>query len=388
MNGKKTGILGLLAVAGAVALAQTAYTFTVNGKGVKLETVERGGRAYVDAEAFAKALGASVTYDKAKRSYVIVSSGQNAIGDVQGTTQLAGGEGALGKSYSLGKGENALNFTLKGAEFSVTRVTVGSYVYAPKAAEKLLVLRYTVQNPQKRDMPLSWSSFKITAVDAKDVNHVFNNYIAREGTSESLGVSLKPAQKIDAYLALTVPADSVIPKLIVERGDSSPVLRYDLRKAKGLPAPYADPADASGAIARAEVPAELGKAYPGKTFDIKLDSVAYSTESFEKRPAGEGKRYLVATFTIKNATAKTASDAPYSYSSFTFELRDADGDKTKFGGYLIKASRDETASGSLKPGEEARFRVFFALPQDLAGKTLYASENDSRAYAFDVSSAK
>lgn len=384
---KRTLVFGLLA-AGAVALAQAAYTFTINGKAARLETVERNGRVFVDAEALAKALGASVTVDRAKRSVVIVSAGQNAQQDVQGTTQLAGGEGAIGKTYSLGKGDYALNFTLKSAEFSVSRVTVGTNVYAPKANEKLLVLRYTVQNPQKRDMNLSYSSFKITAVDAKDVNHVFGNYIAREGSNDSLNVSLKPAQKIDAYLAFDVPAEGVVPKLIVERGDGSPVVRYDLRRAKGLPAPFADPADASGATALQEVPAQVGQFYPGSNFDLKLEAVAYSTEAFEKRPPEQGKRYLVATFTVKNATAKTANEAAYSYSQFTFELRDADGDKEKFGGYLIKASRDEHADGRLKPGEEARFRVYFTLPQDLAGKTLYVKEGDSRTYAFDVSNAK
>lgn len=68
---------------------------------------------------------------------------------VQGTTQLAGDVGVIGKAFTIGKNENAINFTLTSAEFSVSRVTVGEDVYTPKADEKLLVLRYTVHNPQK-----------------------------------------------------------------------------------------------------------------------------------------------------------------------------------------------------------------------------------------------
>lgn len=385
---RKVMAAGLTLSVAAIALAQVAPSFTINGKKVAVPTVINKGRVYADAEALAKAMGSSVTYDKAKQSLVIVS-GRTTSQAVQGTAQLAGGEGVLGKTYSLGKADNAMNFTLRSAEYSVARVTVGTNVYAPKADEKLLILRYTVQNPQKSEMNLAWSTFKITAVDAQDVNHVFDNYVAREGANDRLETRLKPAQKIDAYLAFAVPAQGVIPKLIVERGDGSPVLRYDLRgKVKALPAPFADPADKSGATALEEAPAQIGQAYPLKTFDLKLESVAYSTEPMEKRPPAEGKRFLVATFAIKNATAKTAGEATYGYSNFTFELRDADGDRVKFDDYLLKPSRDERAEGRLKPGEEARFRVFFELPADLAGKTLYAKESDSRTLVYDVSSAK
>jgi Domain of unknown function (DUF4352) len=102
----------------------------------------------------------------------------------------------------------------------------------------------------------------------------------------------------------------------------------------------------------------------------------------------EGKRYLIATFSIKNILGASANPVGFSYSNFKFELRDAEGDKQVFNGYLIKATRDEHADGSLKSGEEYRFRVYFTLPKDLTAKTLAVSEGESRAYAFDVSSAK
>ncbi len=385
---KRYAVIGLLGSLG-LALAQATYTFTINGKPAKLDALEKSGKVYVEAQSFAKALGASVTFDAAKKSFVIVSTNQNAVGDVQGTTQLAGGEGAIGKTYSLGKTDNALNFTMTSLEYSLTPVTMGTSVYAPKANEKLLVLHYTVQNPQKRDVGISYSAFKITAVDAKDVNHVFDNYIARDGTNEKYDASLKPAQKVELYAAFAVPAAGQIPKLIVERNDGSPVVRYDLRgKVKPLIAPFADPADTSGASALAEVPAQTGTFYPGLNLGIKLESVAFSQDKMDAKAPADGKRYLIATFTIRNLTGATANPVSFSYSNFKIELRDAEGDKQVFNGYLIKAARDEHADGSLKPGEEYRFRVYFTLPSDLAAKTLAISEGESRAYVFDISSAK
>lgn len=384
---KRYAVIGLLALVG-LALAQATYTFTINGKPAKLDALEKSGKVYVEAQSFAKALGASVTFDAAKKSFVIVSSGA-APTDVQGTAQLAGGEGAFGKTYSLGKTNNALNYTLTSAEYSIMPITMGTTVYAPKAKEKLLVLHYTVQNPQKSDISVNYSSFKLTAVDAKDVNQEFNNYVAREGTNEIFDAALKPAQKISLYAAFSVPAAGQIPKLIVSRNDGSPVLRFDLRgKVKALVAPFADPTDPSGASALAEVPAQPGTFYPMQNLGVKLETAIFSQDKMDGKQPEDGKRYLIATFSIKNLTGASASAVSFSYSTFKIELRDAEGDKQLFNGYLIKASRDEHADGSLKPGEEYRFRVYFGLPNDLAAKTLAISEGESRVYAFDVSNTR
>ena len=385
--GRSKRLIGLAAL-GLIALAVALPTFVINGKPVSVDTIEKGGKFYVEVGAFAKAIGASVTFDKAKNQYVIVSAGQAAQTEVAGTAQMAGGEGELGKTYTLGKGF-PLNFTLKSAEYLVSRATVGNNVYAPSAEEKLLVLHYTVQNPTKQEQGVSWNSFKFTAVDAKDTNQVFNNYIAREGTSENYAARLKPAQKIDLVAAWEVPAAGVIPKLIVERESGAPVLRYDLRgKVKPLPAPFADAADTSGATALREVPAVVGTYYPLKFFDMKLESVTFTTDPMDKKAPAEGKRYLVATLSIKNATGPTANEVSYSYGTFKFTLKDADGEKEEFNEYLMKATRDERAEGKLKPGEEYKFRIYFQVPSDMAGQTLYAREGDSRSYAFDISSFK
>lgn len=373
---------------GLLVLAAALPTFVINGKTVKVDTLEKGGKYYVEVQSFAKALGVSLTYDRAKNQFVIVSAGQAAQTQVAGTTQLAGGEGELGKTYTLGKGR-PLNFTLRSAEYTVNRVTVGTHVYAPEANEKLLVLHYTVQNPTQQDQNVTWNSFKFTVVDAKDVNHVFDNYVARQGTTENYNVNLKPAQKVDLVAAWSVPASGVMPKLIVERERDAPVLRYDLRgKVKALPAPFADPADPSGATALEEVPAKPGTYYPMQIFDVKLESANFSTEPMEKRVPAEGKRYLVATLSIKNACGPTTREVNFNYGNFKFVLEDADGEKQEFDGYLIKVARDEHADGRLKPGEEYKFRIYFELPQDVAARTLYAAERDSRVYAFDLSQFK
>jgi hypothetical protein len=235
-----------------------------------------------------------------------------------------------------------------------------------------------------------WNSVTFTAVDKKDVNHEYIQAVTREGTSEQVDVSLKPAQKLDVQAAILVPADGVVPKLILQREEGAPVVRYDLRgKVKPLPAPVADPADPSGATVRKAIPAEADVYYPLGAFDVKFESAAYTSEPLQSDGPGDGNRYLTATFRIKNAT-----NAPqrFYWATFAPDLRDADGEKVEYPQSLLKATRNETAEGNVAPGEETRIRFFFVLGEKVAGKTLTLAENagndPSHAYVFDVSAAK
>ena len=302
---------------------------------------------------------------------------------VLGTQQLPGDFGKLGTTYTIGKSD-PINFTLRSAEFSVARVCIGDHVYAPTAEQKLLVLRYTVQNPQKAAQHFYWAGVQFTAVDADDVNHEYIQAIGRDGTSDSVAVDLKPAQKLDLYSIIVVPAKGVVPKLIVTREEGAPVVRYDLRgKTKMLAEPFAAASD--GATALEEVPAPAGTPMPLGAFDARLDSVAYTTSPMNGEMPEDGKRYLAAVVTLKNMTTV---EQHYYWATFKAELRDADGERVEYNQTMLKASRDEKSEGYVKPGEEIRVRFYFSLPADLAGKMLYLSEGEGRIFAFDVSGAK
>ncbi len=308
---------------------------------------------------------------------------------VQGTTQLAGDVGVIGKTFTLGKGSDAINFTLTGAEFSAARVTIGEDVYLPKANEKLLILRYTVHNPQKEDLRYFYRTLQFTVVDAKNVNHANENYVGRDGTTNRLDITLKPAQKVGAYAVIAVPATGPVPKLIVNVEDDKQVLRYDLRgKVKALAAPIADPSDALKVTALQAVPMKVGVYGPLGYFNLKLDSVALSTAPINGRELEKGERNLVAVFTARNGAAKTAEARPIFSRTFLFTLRDVDGEVTEYDDGPLKVSRDESASSTLKPGEETRFRVYFRLPANVKGQSISVIEEESRALVFDVSGAR
>jgi hypothetical protein len=309
---------------------------------------------------------------------------------VLGTTQLPGDFGKLGTTYTIGKRE-PVNFTLRSAEYSVTPFTAGNNTWVPKADQKLLVLRYTIHNPLPQEQGYTWSSINFTAVDAKDTNHNFIQCVVREGENQPLSIRLKPAQKIDVVAALMVPAEGVVPKLIVEREKGAPVIRFDLRgKAAALPAPIADTADASGATARQEVPIPPNTFAPIGVFDARLDSVAYTSDPLITKEPGKGNRFVTAIFTLKNRAATPHS---YHWGNFLATLRDADGEKVPYTQAILKATRDERITGQLAPGEEVRIRFFFPVPEKVEGKSVQLSEGKlvdarlARVFAFDLSTA-
>ncbi|WP_019587628.1 DUF4352 domain-containing protein [Deinococcus apachensis] len=304
---------------------------------------------------------------------------------VQGTRQLDGQNAKVGQTFTLGKG-SPLNFTLKSAEYSTRRVVIGGNVYYPKADEKLLILHYTVQNPQKTAARYYWADLKFTAVDAQDRNHEFIEAVAREGTTDKLEVNLKPAQKVDVMTVIVVPAAGPVPKLIVQRESGTPVLRYDLRtQTKGLLAPFADTADKSGATALAQVPAAKGKFVSLKWYDVRLDEAKFTTEALGGQAPGAGKRYLTATFTLKNNLGR---DTTFAWSDLKPTLKDADGERVEYNQTMLKASRDEKAGGALPKGEEARVRFYFELPENVAGDSVLLTDESGRTFVFDVKGAK
>lgn len=58
---------------------------------------------YVDAVAFARSLGVTITFDKAKRAFTITTPKATPLQDVAGATQLAGGNGKPGQIFGLGQ---------------------------------------------------------------------------------------------------------------------------------------------------------------------------------------------------------------------------------------------------------------------------------------------
>jgi hypothetical protein len=386
--------LGAIVLVVGVALAQKSFQVFVNGKATSKPAIRQGNETYIPLSTL---VAAGVPVKTSGSRIEITLNAGNTTDAVSSATALVGGAGELGKTYTIGT-RDPLNFTLKSAEFSVKRLQIGSSKFAPDVSEKLLILHFTVQNPQKKDLEFSTFNLRFTAVDSKDVNFspepYGSPYVAREGEFVPLKVRLKPTQKIDAYAVLTISSAGVIPKLIVQsssNNDQAPVVRYDLKdKVKALPAPYNDPSDPSGATALPSINAKPGEFVPMRFSSLRLDGASFA-ETFNQRAAGTGKRWLIVTMTIKNDVPTGTANLDVGDCSFGVVLTASDNEADtvqRCGLAIYKGGREERLRLEVTPGNESALRLVFEVPSDVTGKSLAITEEKARTVVFDLSGLK
>jgi hypothetical protein len=317
----------------------------------------------------------------------VMLGGIAANSQSEGTQQMEGQWGEIGKEYTLGKAENdPMNFTLRSVEFVTTRVTVGDNTWVPKGNEKFLVLHYTIHNPQNEERSASWNSFDFTAIDSTNQSNEFTQNVGQEDNSLEIGgsFSLKPAQEVKVYTFIIVPAKGVVPKLIVKRGEG-PVLRYDLKdKVAPLAAPYADPSDLTGFTSLADVPSVMGTFYPIGMFDFRLDSVSYTGDTINEMTPEEGSQFLVLNVTFKNMTGEKQS---VYFNAFNPSVKAESGESIDFNQYLLSATRDSELSTEVNPGQEIKGRMFFQVFTDDPATNFVMVEGweeNARTFSFGV----
>ncbi|MHB8997135.1 MAG: DUF4352 domain-containing protein [Armatimonadota bacterium] len=371
-----------------LSVAVAAPTVVVNGKAAAVGVKTDGGKAYLDVVALMQLLGGKASYDAATGKIYVNSAAAGAGAPANaanwGTPQLPGDSGLLGQVYKLRTG-NPFYFRLNSAEYIVSQLRVGKAAVIPEADEKLLVLHFSVQNPQNTEQLFRFDTLKFTAVDAMNVNHEGKGWVGDEQTKGDLNIRLKPAQRVEGYACIVVPAAGSIPKLMVMSplANDGPVLRYDLRdQVTPLPAPLADPADATGATALETVPAELNTPYSLRNFDVTVEKTETVTTALNAAAPKNGETFFVVTMSCKN---KTGNDAVLRFDTFASTLTDVDGQQLKSGRDLLAATANNSFNQRAAPGADARVRLYFIVPKDAKLKTLALKEANSRTYQYDVS---
>jgi hypothetical protein len=369
-----------VAIGKAVQALVMLLTVVVNGQPAanQVPALEHEGKAYVEAVAFAQALGGQASYDRqSKRLMVTLPRGTG----VMGTQQMAGEWAVMGQQYTLNEGD-PLNFMLNSAEFSVARLNVGDTSVVAQGDEKLLVLHMTIQNPQSRTRRVYWADLEFTAVDAMNVNREWSQELGIESTRQPVDMDLKPAQRLDLYTAIVVPAKGVVPKLIVKSGEGN-VLRYDLRQVVApLAAPFADPNDASGATALTKIDAKKDAWYPMGLFDVTFEGAEIAAVDDDGDPPEEGEGFVVIKVRMRNGSA----DEERLYSDpFEAALRTTDGEKVEWDYEMLHPSRGESVDADLDPGDEMGARLFFRAPAGVRLDRCELSEGDEgRVYVFGL----
>ncbi len=334
----------------------------------------------------------------------------------KGQTQVNGGNGQFGVIYTL---KNKINFTILSAKYQVTPYPCYSKLYSTDK-DKLLILQIAVKNVSTDDNFIGDFGGMISAFDDKqgkyDVGSGEMN-LASVG-EDSPQTNLKPGQGLGQTglndplsVAIVVNRDAHIVKLILNQGREGrdeDVVRYYMSDATAenagaagdpaniiapLPDWARDPNDKTGSV----VPEVMNGGKPGAgvlavstNYGATLDSFAYAPADaqFNGNPADDGKRYAVATITLKNVSMVDATVYDAVDTSSTV-LTDADGDHYNIV-YTRKAHADEDPASDhvIKPGMTYTIRHVFMVPKPVQVKTYTYLAASGHSWIFDVSDIK
>lgn len=314
-----------------------------------------------------------------------VAKSQSTAG-FQAAKPLPGQWIEFGKPFYLGN-DLPVVFTMESAEFTCDRVYFSNTILTPNNDEKMLLLKFSLQNPGRSVMTVNWATCNFTTVDSSDTNREGTGYIGLQKNSEKMDMVLNPAQKIECYTVLMLPNDTMAPKLIVKPSGEGLVLRYDLHgKVKGLTAPYADPKDATGATSVAEVPAEKDKLYPGTNFDFAYNGISFKSGKYAGSDPGEDYGWVVLSATIKNK----AKDKLYvNWATITPALRGRSGSISFSNGVFASADGEGGFDTNLEPEQSAEVQFCFPVKNGAELKQFVLQEGENgRRFAWDLGSVK
>lgn len=310
---------------------------------------------------------------------------QNPERIVKGTVQMAGDNGKLGVTYTLGK-LDPINVTVTDVRFSVVREVVGNGVVAPNKDEKLLVIDFIAHNPNPKAINFDGYAIKFVGVDQESVNRLGTGTFTRAKTGEPFNTELKPAQKVELRTIIVVPAAGTVPKLILEHRSGGPVLRYDLKPAlKPLAAPFNDPKDETGMSALASYECAPDTYYPMANIDIKLaaDPVTLHGQKFGPNTLGKDKVFCAVKFTLKGQSPVPAT------LRFAGQLYDENGEKYPIV-KIAQISTEDHVGRQLEMDQEYSVRFIVVMPANVKPKSIQVMDQTagalSRIYNFKLSS--
>ena len=265
-----------------------------------------------------------------------------------------------------------IQLTLLSAELTLEPVNIGETRQAPKADQKLLVVRFKVQNAKTGDLPMPLTGKMIQAVAQDDATYLACEELGYEAKSaykdaetrkSASSLILKRVQNALVCVAvIPVPAEGQVPKLIFHTGEGGSILRYDLRgQVKLLPAGDRDPSDDKGFTARKEYVWKAGERARTWGADFTVEKVEASTDPAlleHLRTDTQKNGALVVTMSLQVQT-------PYEKYLFNsdnlMEVKALDTDGTAYDAELLAGSRNAVVD-VVKHGKGSQVRVRYVIP--------------------------
>lgn len=297
---------------------------------------------------------------------------------VKGTHQMAGAQLKFGQTYTYNNNGSLINIAILKAEYVPGRFCPDSRSNVMATVDhKILVIHFKVKNPNTGDLYIGLTSM-FQGIDANGNTIEDVGTVRRLSEKGGIDVTLKPGQGVDDLVSeMVVPAQGGISKLILKfgrAGTSDQVTRFILGTAPNvvapLPAPYADPADKTGASQLAQIVATVGTLYEAGAMDMTVNSISIAPGPLGNHTADDGKQFVVANVTLTNKLLSS-----YYFSNGIQPTLKTDDDKIT-DSFMLKADHDDDYEGlMMDPGDTSTFRLVVQVAKDAQLKTLTLTYN-------------
>jgi len=247
----------------------------------------------------------------------------------------------------------AYQLIIKSAKFA-SRFSTSDENYIAEAGKKFLILDITVQNPSTSDINYSWASLDFTVVGAETDNFPYLPVAINPEKLTPLDLSLKPKQTIPAQVAIKVPSNDPIHKLMVKASSDGQPTRFDLRnKVAKYTGSYAN---ADGITINDNAEFSLGQSFTSDAFNVVVDKVESAPSPIGDYELSEGELFFVAFATISNPTT---IDEQLDWGIFEAGMVDQNGEPIESSSAMLRAVGNDSVNTKLKAGQSIKVRILF-----------------------------
>ena len=304
----------------------------------------------------------------------------------------SGYTGQMGNIYTLGSAV-PLYFSLKSAEYTITRQHFSNIDIVPGARVKLLVIHFSLQNPLRDPVRITRDTLRFTVEDTINMRYTAVDEIGVAETGQSLEMTLQPAQQVKLYAVFLLPATSNATTLTVLPQDAEGrLIQYPLQgKIQALPVAVADPADTTGTSTRDDVPMLPGAFFPSGVLDIRIDGIQLISNTGNNHPQTMA-RSLTINMSVKNMSASSFKIYP---GALTAVLQMTNGPIACDNMQLVDGV-NRANDLLLQPRQVTRIRLSFPIPDNVGLTKVFIHENtplsqgkqENRQFTIDVSQVK
>jgi hypothetical protein len=250
------------------------------------------------------------------------------------------------------------------------RVSTKRFTFLADKDEKLLLVRYSVKNPQQRVAQLGHDSFVFQAIDQEGTAYDYVLEAFQVNSGDFAIGTLQPGMDAQLYTVIQLPAKATVAALrVVDQGTQITVPLEG--KVRPLVGPFASE---RGNAATDTATVAFGQFASLGAFDVLAERMALLPAGFPGLEGDPERKVWSLTVVFRNPNHCEQVVSSMNYEPVVY---DATGEPLDFAQLLVRVASHEVLETRVRPGGEMRGRFLFLGPKDAAPAKLVLRDMES-----------